>query len=91
MRKWCPCSAAPLLLAHHVNEFDANERDAGCSFGLEAEQGYYPAFEASMVLLNHVIQMFAGADHDGIARVFQPVFSTALQDGNAVWSGYLQL
>ncbi|MDH7791286.1 hypothetical protein QBD00_002194 [Ochrobactrum sp. AN78] len=73
-----------MLLAHHVNEFDASERDAGCSFGLEAEHEYYPAFDASMVLLNRVIQIFAGADHDGVARAFQPVSSTALQDGNAV-------
>ncbi len=68
-RKWFRCCKDALLLAHHVNEFDARKCDAGSSFGLEAEHASYPPFDTAMILFNGIIHVFTGADSDGVTSL----------------------
>ncbi len=73
-----------MLLSHHMNEFNAGECDPGCGFRFKPKHRACASLDTAMILFNGVVHVFAGADRDGIARVFQPVFRITLQDGNAV-------
>lgn len=73
-----------MLFAHHMNEFNAGESDAGSRFGLEAEHGACASFDAAMILLNSVVHIFAGTDRDGIAGLSEPVLCITLQYRNAI-------
>lgn len=67
-----------LLLTHHVNEFDTRERDPRCDFCLEPKNGACASFDAAMILLNHVIHIFAGANDNRFAILSEPVFHITL-------------
>lgn len=43
-------------------EFDTDKYDADCGLGLETEHGSYAQFDASTILLNGVIHVFAVVD-----------------------------
>ena len=53
-----------LLFARHVDQFDAGEDDLGTCHRLEAEHGADAALDASMVLLDPIIEVLALADSD---------------------------
>ncbi len=73
-----------LLFAHHVNEFDTGERDAGSGFGLETKHGACAATDATMILLNVIVHIFAGENYNRVSSLSEPALSITLQDSGGI-------
>jgi hypothetical protein len=60
----CPFLDDHLSLLEHVHELDADQRALGCLKRLEPQHGASDPFDAAVVLLHHMIQLFHLADDD---------------------------
>ncbi|KYB46257.1 hypothetical protein AB664_22910 [Brucella anthropi] len=67
-----------LLLTHHVNEFNARECDAGLSFGFETKYGASASFDATVILFNGIVHIFAGTNDNRFASLSEPVLCITL-------------
>jgi hypothetical protein len=70
---FCSLLDQQLPFLEHVHEVDADQRALGCLKRLEAQHGASDPFDAAMVLLHQIIQMFHLADGDrGPVRLVVP-------------------
>ena len=62
-----------------MDEFNAIERDAGCGFRFETKHGACASFDTTVILLNVIVHIFAGANGNGFAILSEPVLCIRLQ------------